>query len=186
MEKLKYHHHLNLPINHFVKDFDIIPTLPAGKQFHVSGCDPKLYLHDIVYDKLSELGTLHSLVFSMVPGVDKGSIHIDLDTTTLEPYWPSLNILINGQGVMRWFNPSIPGVVLRNSNAGVYYKAWFKNYGEPIDEWSEGKVALVRTDTPHQVWNFDSTDRRIISIRWSNKKTWEETIEWFNRNFPNN
>jgi len=183
MEKLKYHHHLNLPINYFVKDFDIIPTLPAGKQFHVSACDPKLYLHDIIYHKLAELGTLYSLVFSMVPGVDKGSIHIDLDATTLEPYWPSLNILINGQGVMRWFNPSIPGIVMRNGNAGVYYKAWFKNYGEPIDEWSEGKVALVRTDTPHQVWNFDNDIRRIVSIRWNKKISWEETIEWFHNTF---
>lgn len=185
MEKLKCYHPLNLSVNHFIKYFDIIPVLPAGKQFHVSACDPKLYLHDIVYNKLSELGTLYSLVFTMVPYVDKGSIHIDLDTTTLEPYWPSLNILINGQGIMRWFNPSMPGIDIRNSHAGVYYKAWFKNYGEPIDEWNNGKVALVRTDIPHQAWNFDNDIRRMITIRWSNRKSWEETIDWFNRNFPN-
>jgi hypothetical protein len=184
MDKLKYHCHLNLPVDHFIKNFDIIPTLPPDKQFHVSACDPKLYLHDEIYHKLSELGTLYSLVFSMIPGVDKGSIHTDLDAKTLEPYWPSLNIVIDGQGVMRWFNPSIPGVVIRNSNAGVYYKAWFKNYGEPIDEWNGGKVVLVRTDIPHQVWNFDNDLRRIVSIRWDKKRSWEETIEWFNRNFP--
>jgi hypothetical protein len=120
----------------------------------------------------------------MLPGVDKGSIHIDLDKNTLEPYWPSLNIVIDGQGVMRWFNPSKPGTILRNESAGVFYKAWFNNYGDPIDEWNSGKVALVRTDTPHQAWNFDNDIRRIITIRWGNRKTWEETINWFNNNFP--
>ena len=163
MEKLKYHHLLNLPVNCFIKDFEILPTLPPNKQFHVSSCDPKLYLHDEIYQKLSELGALYSLVFSMMPGADKGSIHIDLDATTLIPYWPSLNIVIDGQGVMRWFNPSTPGNILRNSSAGV----------------------LVRTDIPHQVWNLDNDIRRIVSIRWNKKLSWEETINWFNNNFPN-
>ena len=186
MDTVKYHYPLNMSVNYFIKDFNSVPTLPPDKQFHVSSCDPKLYLHDDIYEKLSELGTLYSLVFSMLPGADKGSIHIDLDKKTLQPFWPSLNIVIDGQGVMRWFNPAEPGFVLRNLNAGVYYRAWFNNYGDPIDEWNTGKIALVRTDTPHQVWNFDNDIRRMITVRWSNRKTWEETIEWFNRNFPNN
>jgi len=184
MEELKYYYLLNLPVNHFIKDFEILPTLPPNKQFHVSSCDPKLYLHDEMYKKLSELGLLYSLVFSMNPGVNKGNIHIDLDATTLKPYWPSLNIVIDGQGVMRWFNPLTPGKILRNNSAGVFYKTWFANYGDPIDSWTTGKIALVRTDTPHQAWNFDNDIRRIVTIRWSNRKTWEETIDWFNRNFP--
>jgi hypothetical protein len=179
-----YHHLLNLPTSYFIKDFDVIPKLPKNKDFHVCSCDPKLYLHDNIYEKLSELGTLYSLVFSMLPGADKKSIHIDLDAKTLEPFWPSFNIVIDGQGIMRWFNPIDPGVILKN-HTGVFYKAWFKNYGEPIDEWTSGKVVLVRTDIPHQAWNFDNDIRRIVAIRWSNKKSWEETIEWFNRNFPN-
>jgi hypothetical protein len=184
MERIKYHHHLNLQVDYFIKDFDAIPKLPENKKYHVCSCDPKLYLQDNIYKKLSELGTLYSLVFSMLPGADKKSIHIDIDNTTSQPFWPSLNIVINGQGVMRWFNPSDPGVILRNNSAGVLYKAWFNNYGEPIDEWNSGKVALVRTDTPHQAWNFDNDTRRIVTIRWSNRKTWEETINWFNSNFP--
>lgn len=181
---IKHHYLLNLSVDQFIKNVDVLPTLPVDKKFHVSSCDPKTYLHESVYEKLSELGSLYSLVFSMLPGADKKSIHIDLDAKTLEPYWPSLNLVIDGQGVMRWFNPIAPGVVLRNTNAGVYYKAWFNNYGEPIDEWNKGKVALVRTDTPHQAWNFDSDTRRIVTIRWDKKKSWEETIEWFNCNFP--
>ena len=184
MTAMKYHHLLDLPTSYFIKDFNVIPELPENKEFHVSRCDPKLYLQDNIYKKLSELGTLYSLVFSMMPGADKKSIHIDLDASTLEPYWPSLNIIINGQGVMRWFNPAAIGVTLKNNNAGVFYKAWFNNYGEPIDEWNHGKVALVRTDTPHQAWNFDNDIRRIVTIRWSNRRSWEETIDWFNRNFP--
>lgn len=184
MGTVKYHYPLNLSVDNFIKDYNIIPVLPADKHFHVSACDPKLYLHDSVYQKLSELGTLYSLVFSMLPGIDKGSIHIDLDKNTLNPYWPSLNIVIDGQGIMRWFNPLTPGTILRNEGTGVFYKAWFKNYGEPVDEWTSGKVALVRTDTPHQAWNFDNDVRRIVTIRWSNRKTWEETINWFNSNFP--
>lgn len=184
MEKLKCHHHINLPVDHFIKDVDIIPAFPTGKQFYVAACDPKLYLHDTVYHKLSELGSLYSLVFSMQPGADKKSIHIDLDAKTQTPYWPSLNILINGQGIMRWFNPTKPGYVLKNSSVGVFYKAWFHDYGDIVDEWSVGKVVLVRTDIPHQVWNFDNDFRRIVSIRWSTKKSWEETIDWFNCNFP--
>lgn len=185
MGELKYHYHLNLPVNHFIKDGDILPTLPLNKEFHVSACDPKTYLHETVYEKLSKLGALSSLVFTMLPGADKKSIHVDLDPKTLEPYWPSLNIVLDGQGVMRWFNPSTPGTIMRNANAG-YYKGWDTNYGEPIDEWNVGKVVLVRTDTPHQAWNFDSDTRRVVTIRWSNRKSWEETIDWFNRNFPDN
>jgi hypothetical protein len=58
METLKYHYPLNLSVDNFIKDYDIIPMLPAGKHFHVSSYDPKLYLHEDVYQKLSELGTL--------------------------------------------------------------------------------------------------------------------------------
>jgi hypothetical protein len=138
-----------------------------------------------VYEKMSELGLLYSLVFSMKPGADKKSIHIDIDRKTQTPYWPSLNIVIDGQGVMRWFNPTKPGQMLKNNNTGVFYKAWFHDYGDIVDEWSVGKIALVRTDIPHQVWNFDNGIRRIVSIRWNKKISWEETIEWFNSNFPN-
>ena len=185
MKTIKFHHLLNIPVSYFIKDTNNIPQLPVDKEFQVVACNPKLYLHDEIYEKLSELGTLYSLVFSEKPNTHKGNIHVDLDTKTLEPYWPSLNIVLEGQGIMKWFNPSGKGVIRCNS-VGVYFRAWVENYNEPIDEWSTGKIALVRTDTPHQAWNFDDEIRRIVSIRWSNEKSWEETIEWFNRNFPDN
>lgn len=183
MHTIKCHHLLNIPITHFIKNIEVIPKLPENSDMFVSKCDPKLFLHEDVHNKLSTLGGLSSLMFSMKSGADKKNIHIDLDRSTGEPYWPSLNIILEGQGIMKWFNPINHGVVLRNS-ADVYYKAWFTNYGDPIDEWNIGKVALVRTDIPHQAWNFDIDTRRIVTIRWNNRKTWEETIDWFNRNFP--
>jgi hypothetical protein len=184
MQTIKCHHLLNIPVTHFIKNIEVIPKLPNNTDIFVSRCDPKLFLHDGVYDKLSELGQLYSLMFSMTPGSDKKNIHVDLDRNTGEPYWPSLNIILEGQGIMKWFNPIGKGEI-RRATADVFYKAWFTNYGDPIDSWTTGKIALVRTDTPHQAWNFDEECRRIVTIRWSNRKTWEETIEWFNRNFPN-
>ncbi len=179
MTSLKCHHLLDLPVSFFIKDISNIPHLPIDKEFHVTSCDPHMYLHDNVYKKLSELGSLSSLVFSMKPGADKKSIHIDLDSKTQTPYWLSLNIIIDGQGVMRWFNPIKPGYVLKNNSAGVFYKAWFHDYGNIVDEWNVGKVALVRTDIPHQVWNLDNDTRRIVSIRWNKKLSWDDTIKWF-------
>jgi hypothetical protein len=75
---------------------------------------------------------------------------------------------------------------MNRTNPKITYKAWFNNYGEPVDIWDTGKIALVRTDVAHQVWNFDNDNRLIASIRWDKKTNWEETIEWFNRNFPSN
>jgi hypothetical protein len=175
---------INRPISDFIKNKDIIPTKPVNSEIFVTFCDPKLYLQDTVYEKLSSLGDLFSLVFCMSPNADKKSIHIDLETTTQKPFWPSLNIVIDGQGVMRWFDPSDEGTIFKGNSVNAYYKAWTSNFGAPIDEWKFGKVALVRTDVPHQVWNFDSTDRRIVSIRWHKRYTWEQTIDWFSTNFP--
>jgi hypothetical protein len=183
MERLKCHHTLNLPVSHFIKNIDLIPSLPEGDDLMVKGVNTKLFLHDHIYDKLSELGTLGSLVFAMRPLADKKSIHIDLDTHTREPAWPGLNIILEGQGVMRWFNPVTDGIDMKNYKANVHYRAWFNNYGDIVDQWSEGKVALVKIDVPHQVWNFDNDNRRMVTVRWSNKKSWEETIQWFQDNF---
>lgn len=171
-----------MPISYFIKDTSSITEFPKDKEFNVALCDPQTYLHDEVYNKLSELGTLYSLVFSMRPGADKKMIHVDLDATTKIPYWPCLNILLEGQGTMKWFNPDRDGIIQRHA-ASVYYKSWYNNYGEEIDSWDTGKIALIRTDIPHQAWNFDSDTRRVITIRWSNRKSWEETIEWFRVNF---
>lgn len=180
------HHILNIPVSSLIKDVSMIPRLPDNKELWTTYINPKLILTDYAHDKLVTLGGLIVLVFEMKPKADKKSIHIDLITTTLEPAWSGLNIVLEGQGVMKWFQPESAGYLIQRSTPKIAYQAWFKDYGEPVDIWDKGKIALVRTDVPHQVWNYDDTNRFIVSIRWSNRTTWEETIEWFESNFPNN
>jgi hypothetical protein len=178
------HQVLNILVSTLVKDTSMIPRLSENKEFWAMGINPKLFLTNEAYDKLSNLGELTGLIFEMRPNADKKSIHVDLITTTLEPAWSGLNIVFEGQGVMKWFQPEASGYLIQKYNPEVTYRAWFRDYGEPVDVWDKGKIALVRTDVPHQVWNYDETNRFVVSIRWSNRTTWEETIEWFNRNFP--
>lgn len=178
------HHLLNIPVSTLVKDISMIPRIPENIALWTTHISPKLFLTNEAYDKLSNLGALAGLIFEMKPNTDKKSIHVDLITSTFEPAWSGLNIVIEGQGVMKWFQPEEPGHLIQRENPKIAYRAWFRNYGEPVDVWDKGKIALVRTDVPHQVWNYDDTNRFIVSIRWSNRTAWEETIEWFNRNFP--
>ncbi len=79
MQTIKCHHLLNIPVNYFIKNIEVIPKLPDNTDIVVTSCNPKLFLHENVYNKLSELGELYSLMFSMKPGSDKKSIHVDLD-----------------------------------------------------------------------------------------------------------
>lgn len=180
---MQCHQILNIPLSDLVKDTSMIPRLGADKELWVSRINPKLFLTDEAYDKLSTLGTLAGLIFEMKPNTDKKSIHIDLITDTLEPAWSGLNIVLEGQGVMKWFQPESPGHVIERNNPKIAYRAWFRHYGKPVDVWDKGKIALVRTDVAHQVWNYDDTNRFMVSIRWGNRTTWEETIEWFQHNF---
>ena len=183
---MQCHKLLNIPTSIFIKDASIIPRLPKDKNMWVNTINPKLFLTTDAYNKLSILGRLNSLIFEMKPNVDKNNIHIDLLGPTLEPVLVGLNIVLEGQGVMKWYVPEKDGYVINRTTPKITYKAWFNNYGEPVDIWDKGKIALVRTDVAHQVWNFDNVNRQIVTIRWDNKMNWEETIEWFNRNFPSN
>ena len=180
---MQCHKLLNIPTSIFIKDTCIIPRLPKDKSMWVSSIDPKLFMTTDAYNKLSILGRLNSLIFEMKPNVDKNNIHIDLLGPTLEPVLVGLNIVLEGQGVMRWYVPEKDGYVINRTTPKITYKAWFNNYGEPVDIWDKGKIALVRTDVAHQVWNFDNINRQIVTIRWDNKMSWEETIEWFQHNF---
>lgn len=181
---MQCHKILDIPVSMLIKDISMIPRLPIGKELWTTHVDPKLFLADDAYNKLSTLGKLNGLIFEMVPKADKKSIHIDLVSATLEPAWSGLNIILEGQGIMKWFIPEKDGYVITRENPKIAYKAWFNDYGDPVDIWSIGKIALVRTDIAHQVWNYDNNNRFIVSIRWSNRTSWEETIDWFNANFP--
>ena len=95
---MQCHKLLNIPTSIFIKDTSIIPRLPKDKNMWI---DPKLFLTTDAYNKLSILGRLNSLIFEMKPNVDKNNIDIDLLGPTLEPVLVSLNIVLEGQGVMK-------------------------------------------------------------------------------------
>jgi hypothetical protein len=126
------------------------------------------------------------MVFYQKSKKDKGQVHIDylsngnLSTTDFHPY--SLNVIIKGQGSMQWFEPLGPGMLAKHST-GVRYKYWPSALkGKTIDSWNEGKIALVKTDVPHQAFNYDLEDRVCISIRWRNMSmSWEELISTLDR-----
>ena len=179
------HKVLNLNVNEFISNNQLIPR-PANSAlvpFSVSQCNPKIYLKENIYNKLSALGNLNSLIFHMHPNTDKNSIHIDINSKDKLPRHPTLNILIEGQGVMKWFNPTDNGIV-KHLAFGYGYCTWENNFGELVDQWVEGKIALVRTDIPHNVWNPFNQERLVVSIRWDIRYSWEETLEWFEKNFP--
>lgn len=168
-----------------IPDIKKIPRLQKPFPMFSIGCDPVTFLSSKAYTKLSMLGKLYSIVFEMMPFADKRNIHIDLDHDTEDPFWPALNIIISGQGLMRWFSPIGPGQLAQH-NIGVKYRYWTKPYyGDIIDEWGTGKISLVRTDIPHQAFNFDNENRCVISVRWSTKMSWEETIDWFDKEWNN-
>jgi hypothetical protein len=181
--KMQCHKLLNIPTSIFIENTHTIPRLPKDKNLWVTSLDPKLFLTTYAYNKLSTLENLTSLIFEMESNVDKKNIHIDL-LSTLEPVRAGLNIILEGQGVMKWFVPESKGYIINRTTPKISYKAWFNNYGEPVDIWDKGKIALVKTDVAHQVWNYEDANRFIISMRWSRKLSWEETIDWFNKNFP--
>ena len=175
------HKVLDIPIESLIKTLDGVPRLPSNQSMQAIACDPKIFLHDHIYNSLTRLGPLSSLVFEMRGNTAKDNIHIDYDKLTLKPFWPCLNLILEGSGILRWFQPTTQGV-LRLAH-GNYYMAWHKDYGEPIDEWHSGKVALVRTDIPHNAFNYANDTRLCISIRWLTTYTWEETLEWFETEF---
>ena len=173
---------LDVPLERLIKKDAKLYRMPADQLCSARAFDPKELLKEDVYSLLSELGHLAGLLFEQRPGAEKDNIHIDYDKVSKRPFWPCLNLILEGQGVLRWHRPVGPGE-LRTAGGNIYM-AWNKEcYGQIIDEWSSGKVALVRTDIPHNAFNFDKETRLSISIRWSKRYTWNETLAWFNKVF---
>lgn len=177
-----YYYLIDKTIDYFIEDLTNIPRISPNQKSGVSIIDPKLFLNKKAYEILSKLGYLHCLIFEQYPFYNKGVIHLDLDTT-LTPYWPCLNIILQGQGVMRWFDPVCPGTLI-DKGVGPYYKIWKDSLkGKILSEWNKGKIAIVRTDIPHQAYNYDESIRIAVSVRWSNRYSFDETITFFKDHF---
>lgn len=176
-----YHKKLDITVEQLVKSTDHLYRMPLGKDSKVCSAtmtDPKFLLKDDIYSLLSELGPLAGLLFEQPPWIQKGNIHIDIDKNSRLPFWPALNLILEGQGTLRWFEPFGHSDI--REAAGNLYQAWApKDYGKILEEWNYGKVALVRTDIPHNAFNFDKEIRLSVSIRWIKRYTWDETKQWF-------
>ncbi len=177
-----YYKLLPISVDRLVKSTDHLFRASNNQLCSATASNPKLLLQDNVYNLLSELGDLAGLLFEQQPYAEKDNIHIDYDKYSQRPFWPCLNLILQGQGILRWYRPKGLGEI--RTAGGNIYMAWDKeNYGEIVDEWTEGKVALVRTDIPHNAFNFDNETRLSISIRWDTRYSWNETVDWFDKKF---
>lgn len=178
---MKYYHVLyNKTYKDFVDSTDIIPRLPENKKNDFCYVDPKVFLKNNAYAKISTLGNLRVLIFEQKPFVNKGNIHIDLTKDKILHH-PVLNIILEGQGGMRWYKPTTRGQLKFTHNS--WYRAWYDNYGDMLDEWNHGKVAIIRPDIPHLAYNEENSTRLVASIRWDNKHTFDDTVKFFEDNF---
>jgi hypothetical protein len=79
-----------------------------------------------------------------------------------DPHHYSFNVLCQGQGTMTWFKrPDEGSKMFRHPNdpTRIIYETYEGLTLEPMDHWTDGKVALVRTGLPHGVKNEDNEDR---------------------------
>lgn len=158
----------NIEPSTFISNFDAVPKFPQDKQMHHCFGQAETFLNPIFYKKIQELGKIVCRCIFMKPHTDKGNIHIDNGRQT------ALNILLKGQGITKWFNPKDEPSVATWSH---YHKfnAWYSNYGECIDSWTEGKVAVVRVDIPHNGWP-DHEEREVVSIRWNSDPPFDKVV----------
>lgn len=175
-----YHVLKNKTYKDFIETTSIIPRLSKVKDNDFCYVEPKLLLKSHIYDKITILGNIRVLIFEQKAFINKGNIHVDLTKDKL-PHHPVLNIVLEGQGGMRWYTPTNPGILKFTHNS--WYRAWHNNYGQQLDEWNTGKVAIVRTDIPHLAFNEENSTRLVASIRWDKSYTFTDTIKFFEDNF---
>jgi hypothetical protein len=114
----------------------------------------------------------------------KEGIHTDYATEE-QPHHYSLNIICKGQGIMTWFQrPAEGSQMFRHPTDpnGIIYETYNSLALESIDQWADGKIALVRTGIPHGVINDSFEDRICLSIRIDNYG-WEQAKEIYNNFF---
>ena len=174
---------LNISPSNLIQHIDKIPRMSDSENLSTKSCDPKEFLWSHVYEKMKNFGELSSLIFEQKYLAEKNDIHIDIQPKRKMPVSHSLNITVFGQGTMRWYKPIGNGILKKNPKANTSYVVWETNFGKILDEWNTDKVALVRTDIPHQAFNYNKETRLTVSLRWTNFVSWSDTIEFFENNF---
>jgi aspartyl/asparaginyl beta-hydroxylase (cupin superfamily) len=71
-----------------------------------------------------------------------------------------------------------------NDPTRIIYETYEGLTLEPMDRWTDGKVALVRTGLPHGVKNEDAENRICLCIRIDDYG-WEQAKEIYNNFFKN-
>lgn len=142
-------------------------------------------LNQNLIDLLTPLGLRSELMtFYHKPFFVGKQAHVDI-TANKTFHWYSLNIAIYGQGKMFWFNSVDDGIILnhKDSPEDILYIEFndLTALGQPIDVWSQGKIALVKTGIPHYTCNDSIEERLVISIRWDPIISWDESINLINR-----
>jgi len=146
---------------------------------------------DLLNQKTIDLFSQYSIrkdlmTFYQRPFCYNKKAHIDISSDN-SCHWYSLNVIVYGQGKMMWFNPSSKKDIFEHKNDSKILYIDFEDYtvlGNPIDIWSSGKIALVKTGIPHHTHNDGSIERLVVSIRWDPIFAWDSAIEMIN-NFIN-
>ena len=126
------------------------------------------------------------MLFLRKSGNLKEDIHTDYVTDDQTHHY-SFNVLCKGQGIMTWFHrPEGGGQMFRHPNdpTRIIYETFNGLTLEPIDKWTDGKTALVRTGIPHGVRNDDAEYRICLSIRIDDYG-WEQAKQIYNDYFKN-
>jgi hypothetical protein len=178
------HYPLDISVDRIVKNINKLPELiKYPNMVAVGQIDPRYFIQDNTYSILTEVSDLMILLFCAAPHSTKNNIHIDLEEKTENPFWPALNVVVNGSGIMNWYKPTTDPKLKYYNLGDVFGMEWTDNYGEIIDTWDAGKVCIVKTDVPHNAFNENFGDfRTCLSIRWKSRHTWEETIAWYDEN----
>jgi hypothetical protein len=126
------------------------------------------------------------MLFLRKAGNVKEDIHTDYATEE-QPHYYSFNLICKGQGTMTWFKrPKVGSQMFRHPNdpSRIIYETYNGLTLESIDQWSDGKIALVRTGIPHGVTNDELEDRICLSIRIDDYG-WEQAKQIYKDYFTN-
>ena len=176
------HDIINLSPDFFFEDVEYIKSL---RQLNSTKVLPSTIFKKEVFEKLKSLSLNNSFttyIFSKQPNLHTWPIHIDPDFIRAHCLF-AFNIIIQGQGVMKWFAvPKDKGQIGTNkvNDAYVYFK---EEDCTLMDEWTEGKCAFVKIDVAHQAWNYDSDERIAISIRWNPGDSYDDVYTKFKEVF---
>jgi hypothetical protein len=147
----------------------------------------ELALKPAFYTYLKQYGLRdYLMLFLRKAGNIKKDIHTDY-VTEEQPHHYSFNVICKGQGTMTWFNRPVEGSQMfrhPNDPTRIIYETYNGLTLDPVDQWTDGKIALVRTGIPHGVMNDSSEDRICLSIRIDDYG-WEQAREIYNSFFNN-